>query len=195
MLHWCLFVSFFLSFNRIVDVLVAICVVFALSFVPASFVVYLVNERACKAKHLHLVSGVRPFIYWLATYVWDLVSRGWEVDINTDPRTRHHREKFPFLPSFLAALFFFFVFAFLDGTVMITNVSFLFLQFNYLIPAVCCIFIFLAFGEDSYTSSSNFAPTFLLLILYGYVELECPFSITREGKNSPKLLHGSIWTQ
>ncbi|XP_027045418.1 ATP-binding cassette sub-family A member 1-like isoform X2 [Pocillopora damicornis] len=99
-------------FNRIVDVLVAICVVFALSFVPASFVVYLVNERACKAKHLHLVSGVRPFIYWLASYVWDL--------------------------------------------------------FNYLIPAVCCIFIFLAFGEDSYTSSSNFAPTFLLLILYGW---------------------------
>ena len=179
-LHWSLLYHFFLSFNRIVDVLVAICVVFALSFVPASFVVYLVNERACKAKHLHLVSGVRPFIYWLATYVWDLVSRGWKVFINTDPRTRHHREKFSFLPSFLPALFFFFVFAFLDGTVMITNVSCLFLQFNYLIPAVCCIFIFLAFGEDSYTSSSNFAPTFLLLILYGYVELECPFSITRE---------------
>ena len=190
MLHWCLFVSFFLSFNRIVDVLVAICVVFALSFVPASFVVYLVNERACKAKHLHLVSGVRPFIYWLATYVWDLVSRGWKVDINTDPRTRHYREKFPFLsPSTV-----FFVFVFLDGTVMITNVSCLFLQFNYLIPAVCCIFIFLAFGEDSYTSSSNFAPTFLLLILYGYVQLECPFSITRE-KKLPKLLRGSIWTQ
>ncbi|PFX16944.1 ATP-binding cassette sub-family A member 1 [Stylophora pistillata] len=98
-------------FNRIVDVLVAICVVFALSFVPASFVVYLVNERACKAKHLHLVSGVRPFIYWLSTYTWDFI--------------------------------------------------------NYLIPAVGCIFIFLAFGEDSYTSTRNFPPTFLLLILYG----------------------------
>lgn len=71
---------------------------------------------------------------------------------------------------------------------MITNVSFLFLQFNYLIPAVCCIFIFLAFGEDSYTSSSNFAPTFLLLILYGYVELECPFSITRERKKLTKII-------
>lgn len=112
------------------------------------------------------------------------------MDINTDPRTRYHREKFPFLP-FSQHFFFFCVFAFLDGTVMIANVSFLFLQFNYLIPAVCCIFIFLAFGEDSYTSSSNFAPTFLLLILYGYVELECPFSITR-GKKLPKLLRGSI---
>lgn len=70
------------SYNRIVDVLVAICVVFALSFVPASFVVYLVSERECKAKHLHLVSGVRPYIYWLSTYVWDLVSDVVELTIN-----------------------------------------------------------------------------------------------------------------
>ncbi|KAL9951119.1 hypothetical protein ACROYT_G043723 [Oculina patagonica] len=99
-------------FNRVIDVLVAICVVFALSFVPASFVVYLVNERDCKAKHLHLVSGVRPYVYWLSTYVWDLA--------------------------------------------------------NYIIPAMCCLIIFLAFGEDAYTSSMNFPPTFLLLILYGW---------------------------
>ena len=64
----------FCSYNRFIDVLVANCVVFALSFVPASFVVYLVGERRCKAKHLHLVSGVRPYVYWLSTYVWDLVS-------------------------------------------------------------------------------------------------------------------------
>lgn len=99
-------------YNRIVDVLVAICVVFALSFVPASFVVYLVSERECKAKHLHLVSGVRPYIYWLSTYVWDLA--------------------------------------------------------NYIIPSICCILIFLAFGEDSYTSARNFPPTLLLLLLYGW---------------------------
>jgi len=65
---------------------VAICVVFALSFVPASFVVYLVGERECKAKHLHLVSGVRPYIYWLSTYVWDLVSTGLEMTVNLGPR-------------------------------------------------------------------------------------------------------------
>lgn len=62
------------SIKRAVDVLVAICVVFALSFVPASFVVFLVNERATKGKHLHLVSGVRPYVYWIANYVWDMVS-------------------------------------------------------------------------------------------------------------------------
>lgn len=87
-------VPFFSSYNRIVDVLVAICVVFALSFVPASFVVYLVCERECKAKHLHLVSGVRPYIYWLSTYVWDLVSVGTEMTINLGPFYRTLSEKF-----------------------------------------------------------------------------------------------------
>ena len=66
--------SVFLSYQRVVDVLVALCVVFAMCFVPASFVVFLVNERVNKAKHLHLVSGVRPYIYWLANYAWDMVS-------------------------------------------------------------------------------------------------------------------------
>lgn len=45
--------------------------------------------------------------------------------------------------------------------------NFSFFQGNYVIPALCCIFIFLAFGEDSYTSAANFPPTFLLLLLYG----------------------------
>lgn len=46
-----------------------------MSFVPASFVVFLVAEKATKAKHLQFVSGCDPVIYWLANYVWDMVSR------------------------------------------------------------------------------------------------------------------------
>ena len=38
------------------DVIIAICVVFALSFIPASFVVFLIEERASGAKHLQLGS-------------------------------------------------------------------------------------------------------------------------------------------
>ena len=34
------------------DVIIAICVVFALSFIPASFVVFLIEERASGSKHL-----------------------------------------------------------------------------------------------------------------------------------------------
>lgn len=54
------------------DVLIAIFIIVAMSFVPASFVVFLVYERGIKAKHLQFVSGLNPVMYWLANYVWDM---------------------------------------------------------------------------------------------------------------------------
>lgn len=55
------------------DVVIAIFIIVAMSFVPASFVVFLVAEKSTKAKHLQFVSGCDPVIYWLANYVWDMV--------------------------------------------------------------------------------------------------------------------------
>uniref|UniRef100_A0A3Q3W3E5 P-type phospholipid transporter n=1 Tax=Mola mola TaxID=94237 RepID=A0A3Q3W3E5_MOLML len=57
-----------------VDVLVSICVMFAMSFVPASFVLFLIEERVSKAKHLQFVSGVKPILYWLANFTWDMLN-------------------------------------------------------------------------------------------------------------------------
>ncbi|XP_058380535.1 ATP-binding cassette sub-family A member 2 isoform X4 [Diceros bicornis minor] len=54
------------------DVVIAIFIIVAMSFVPASFVVFLVAEKSTKAKHLQFVSGCNPIIYWLANYVWDM---------------------------------------------------------------------------------------------------------------------------
>ena len=56
-----------------VSVLHAISVIFSMSFVPASFVIFLVEERVSKAKHLQFVSGVKPITFWIASYTWDLV--------------------------------------------------------------------------------------------------------------------------
>ncbi|XP_029935000.1 retinal-specific phospholipid-transporting ATPase ABCA4a isoform X2 [Myripristis murdjan] len=57
-----------------VDAVVAICVIFAMSFVPASFVLYLIQERVTQAKHLQFVSGVSPLVYWLANFLWDMAN-------------------------------------------------------------------------------------------------------------------------
>ncbi|CAG5929271.1 unnamed protein product, partial [Menidia menidia] len=54
------------------DVVVSICVIFAMSFIPASFVLFLIQERVSKAKHLQFVSGVNPAVYWLTNFVWDM---------------------------------------------------------------------------------------------------------------------------
>lgn len=57
-----------------IDLLIALCVIFALSFVPPSFVMFLIRERATGAKHQQLVCGVHPVIYWTANFCWDMVS-------------------------------------------------------------------------------------------------------------------------
>ncbi|XP_032400407.1 phospholipid-transporting ATPase ABCA1 isoform X3 [Etheostoma spectabile] len=54
------------------DLVVSICVIFAMSFIPASFVLFLIQERVNKAKHLQFVSGVNPAVYWLANFAWDM---------------------------------------------------------------------------------------------------------------------------
>uniref|UniRef100_A0A8C6TIK3 P-type phospholipid transporter n=1 Tax=Neogobius melanostomus TaxID=47308 RepID=A0A8C6TIK3_9GOBI len=56
------------------DAVVAICVIFAMSFVPASFVLYLIQERVTQAKHLQFVSGVSPLVYWMANFLWDMLN-------------------------------------------------------------------------------------------------------------------------
>ncbi|KAL8582197.1 hypothetical protein ACOMHN_004116 [Nucella lapillus] len=109
-------------FNSAVDVLVAICVIFALSFVPASFVLFLIEERVSNSKHLQFVSGINPTVYWVSNFLWDMV--------------------------------------------------------NYLIPAILCIFIFLAFGNEAYVSSTNGPCLVALLFLYGWsiTPMMYPFS-------------------
>lgn len=65
-----------LSYNAMAatstDMVVSICVIFAMSFIPASFVLFLIQERVSKAKHLQFVSGVNPTVYWFANFVWDM---------------------------------------------------------------------------------------------------------------------------
>ncbi|XP_032883716.1 retinal-specific phospholipid-transporting ATPase ABCA4 [Amblyraja radiata] len=55
-----------------VDAVIAISVVFAMSFVPASFVLYLIQERVSNAKHLQFVSGMSSTTYWVSNFLWDM---------------------------------------------------------------------------------------------------------------------------
>ena len=55
------------------DVLIAVSVIFAMSFIPASFILFLVEDRISKSKHLQFVSGVNPSVYWIANFCWDMV--------------------------------------------------------------------------------------------------------------------------
>ena len=47
---------------------------FGMAFLASSFVVFLVQERTNKAKHVQFVSGVDPISYWSSAYTWDMIN-------------------------------------------------------------------------------------------------------------------------
>ena len=52
-------------------VLISIFTIVAMSFVNASFVLFLVYERSIKSLHLQFLSGLNPLVYWLTNLLWD----------------------------------------------------------------------------------------------------------------------------
>lgn len=144
----------FVRMTTSVDVLVSICVIFAMSFVPASFVVFLIQERVNKAKHMQFISGVQPFLYWLANFVWDMVRIHFTTsfiilcpdwsEVYYSSSSEPTADPDPFSHS---SLFFF--------------------QCNYIVPATLVIIIFVCFQQEAYVSSTNLPVLALLLLLYG----------------------------
>jgi ATP-binding cassette subfamily A (ABC1) protein 1 len=75
------------------EVFTTICVIFALAFIPTSFLVFLIDERVTTSKHLQFVSGVKGkrhssqvdtlinsqprfpgWTYWSANFLWELTN-------------------------------------------------------------------------------------------------------------------------
>jgi ATP-binding cassette subfamily A (ABC1) protein 3 len=44
------------------------------TFLPSSFIGFIVKEREYKSKHLQMVAGLRYSVYWLCNFVYDLLS-------------------------------------------------------------------------------------------------------------------------
>ena len=45
----------------------------AFAYVPATAIIYLLNERTRKEKRLQYMCGVGTFLYWLTSLLWDMV--------------------------------------------------------------------------------------------------------------------------
>jgi ATP-binding cassette subfamily A (ABC1) protein 1 len=58
----------------LVDLFVAIFITFALAFIPAAFLLNLLEERETNFKQLQFISGVKPYIYWITNFMWDLTN-------------------------------------------------------------------------------------------------------------------------
>ncbi|XP_063961818.1 phospholipid-transporting ATPase ABCA3-like [Lytechinus pictus] len=56
--------GFAISFNML----------FGMSFLASSFVVFIIKESTVKSKHVQFISGVRISNFWFSTFVWDLIN-------------------------------------------------------------------------------------------------------------------------
>ena len=56
------------------DVLISIFTIVAMSFVNASFVLFLVYERANRSLHLQFLVGLNPLLYWITNFTWDMIN-------------------------------------------------------------------------------------------------------------------------
>jgi ABC-type Na+ transport system ATPase subunit NatA len=61
-----------LEIKVVLALLTSIFILVPLCYIPASFVSFLVKERVSKSKHLQIVSSVSPYLYWTATFSWDV---------------------------------------------------------------------------------------------------------------------------
>jgi hypothetical protein len=59
--------------QKIADIGISLTILCAYSFIPAGFVVYIVREKISQEKRLQYVCGVRPFLYWFSSFVWDFI--------------------------------------------------------------------------------------------------------------------------
>ncbi|CAG2250054.1 ABCA1 [Mytilus edulis] len=59
--------------DSIIDLIMAICLIFSMSYIAASFILVLIEERSSDFKHLQFVSGVNPCIYWLSNFFMDMI--------------------------------------------------------------------------------------------------------------------------
>lgn len=55
------------------SLLTAISIIWALSFIPAMFTIYIVEERISGLKHLQIVSGISKSVYWIVALLWDMM--------------------------------------------------------------------------------------------------------------------------
>ena len=63
----------FFRIQSVTDTSVAMIILGAFAYVPATGIIYLLNERTRKEKRLQYICGVGTFLYWLTSLLWDMV--------------------------------------------------------------------------------------------------------------------------
>uniref|UniRef100_A0A914VJY4 ABC transporter domain-containing protein n=1 Tax=Plectus sambesii TaxID=2011161 RepID=A0A914VJY4_9BILA len=62
------------NFRSQVYLFQTVLIILAFCIIPASFVLFLIEERVNHSKHQQFVSGVPPWLYWVSSFMWDMAN-------------------------------------------------------------------------------------------------------------------------
>ena len=117
-------------------------IIFALAFVPAVFVMFLIEERVSRSKLLQLLNGLHPVLYCLGKF--SLLTKATHI-IDT------------------AELMYLRFIVFNAG-------NFLWDYSQFILSSILCMAIVVGFKFDMYSDPMNLSVMALTLFLYGYVQ-------------------------
>ncbi|XP_063687941.1 phospholipid-transporting ATPase ABCA3-like isoform X2 [Bolinopsis microptera] len=60
--------------DQIFAFMVAFNVMFGFAFLASSFVIFIVKERISGTRHLQMLSGLNPIVYWVSSFMWDMLN-------------------------------------------------------------------------------------------------------------------------
>ena len=76
------------SLQGIVDTGIALVVLTAMCFIPASFTIYAIHERIHQEKQLQHMYGVGTMLYWCTMLFWDMVIIVLDIIIKHDKNSK-----------------------------------------------------------------------------------------------------------
>ncbi|KAK7101994.1 phospholipid-transporting ATPase ABCA3-like [Littorina saxatilis] len=53
---------------------VGFCISIGMAFLTTSFIYFLIKERTSGAKHMQVVSGIGPVVFWMGNLIWDYIN-------------------------------------------------------------------------------------------------------------------------
>uniref|UniRef100_A0A0N4Z6E8 ABC transporter domain-containing protein n=1 Tax=Parastrongyloides trichosuri TaxID=131310 RepID=A0A0N4Z6E8_PARTI len=61
------------SSNASAAFMISYTIIVSMSMAVSIYASFIIRERAKKSKHMQMMSGIRPWLYWLTNFIWDAV--------------------------------------------------------------------------------------------------------------------------
>ncbi|RCN44474.1 hypothetical protein ANCCAN_09541 [Ancylostoma caninum] len=85
------------NYSSIFSSLLGVAVIISVSHIMAAYSQFIITERIKNSKHMQILSGLQPWIYWITAFAWDIICFFAQIAVfvgifyafNIEPYTEH----------------------------------------------------------------------------------------------------------